>query len=350
MRGFSLLELLIAMAMFLVVGGAAFSLFNQNVLLATRQQNLSGVNIGLRSAMSQLEMDLSGAGQNVLAGAPNAGSFSPGIVIHNNVPGVAAACTPAAGWAYPVPSACFDSLTIINPNPAAPVLVVADPGGSGDLNRATLFADDRNNPGNDAALNNDVPPQSPFYKDGDELLVLYFTQPGGALLTCDPNQPANQSTYCMGVITLTKDAQVTGHKILLQHRPTGDEDPLGILGNSGFTKANGLNFPFPNTTSYIVDLSSSVNGGSAITYAVLPNPANPSNTQLVRCAAKVCDANNGQPLTDQVIGFKVGAALFDSAHNTDVANYFYNSANYCNGANADCSATPPPANAPDDFT
>ena len=61
---------MIAMALFLVMAGAAFTLFNQHVELASRQQNLSAVNIGLRNAMAQLEIDLASAGQNLLSGVP----------------------------------------------------------------------------------------------------------------------------------------------------------------------------------------------------------------------------------------------------------------------------------------
>ncbi len=105
---------------------------NTTAKLVTRQQNLSGVNIGLRNAMSQLEMDLSGAGQNFLSGVVNAQPFGLGVIIQNNVPGVAPACLPnPATWAYPVPSSCFDSFTIVSTKPCAtaggttaPVLVV----------------------------------------------------------------------------------------------------------------------------------------------------------------------------------------------------------------------------------
>ena len=61
-KGFTLIEMLVAMAVFLVVAGAAFSVFSRHAALVSRQQSLSGVNIGLRNAMAQLQMDLSGAG------------------------------------------------------------------------------------------------------------------------------------------------------------------------------------------------------------------------------------------------------------------------------------------------
>jgi len=350
MRGFSLVELLVAMALFMIVAGAAFSLFNQHITLAIRQENLSGVNIGLRNAMTQLEADLAGAGQNLLSSVPSAGQhFSLGVTINNNVPGTAAACAPnTADWSYPIPSACFDSLTIINTK-SCPVLDIDDPGNSQESlsTSSIMWGNDPNNPGNGATLANDAS----CYKNGDEVLVVQLPTTGQQQVQCD-NGPFN---YCMAVVTLTHDAQVSGSKIQLQHNPTGaSSDPLGIIfsasGGTNFTKANALNTDFSNG-AYIIDLG---DGTNDVTYAVQPNPAKANDPQLVRCVGTVCNGGNVQTLTDQVIGFKVGAALWDNAQNgaTDIANYFYNSANYCSNAvnGADCTTTPPPANDPYDFT
>lgn len=362
-RGFSLVELLVAMAVFMIVAGAAFSLFARHAQLVTRQQNLSGVNIGLRNAMSQLEMDLAGAGQNMLSGVVNAQPFGLGVMIQNNVPGVAPACTPnTTTWAYPVPSSCFDSFTIINSKACttaggtnAPVLVVNENANGNNQTNVTisnssiLWADDPNNSGNAAFLNSD----STCYKQGDELMVVSL--PNNGQPQCVTGNAASAFSYCMSFIVLTKDGNVTGNGIQLQHNPTGaGADPLGIFttstGGNNFNKANGLNYAFPNG-SYIIDLG---NGGNDITYAVQASATNPADPQLVRCQGVTCTAANSTVLTDQVIGFKVGAALWDNkaVGATEIANYFYNSANYCSDAvnNADCTQVPPPANDPNDFT
>ena len=47
--GFSLLELMLAISMFLVIGGAAFMLFRQAVPIYSQQQNLASVNINIGS-------------------------------------------------------------------------------------------------------------------------------------------------------------------------------------------------------------------------------------------------------------------------------------------------------------
>jgi len=348
-RGFSLLELMVATAIFLIVASAAFSLFDQNVKLATHQQNLSTVNIGLRNAMTQMEEDLSGAGQNLLASVPNAGTFSLGVIINNNVPGVAAACTPTSSWAYPVPSACFDSLTIINPKGCA-VLDINDGAGQENLgSTTTMVADDPNHPGVVATLTADAT----CFKNGDEVLVVQIPTPGGQQqsVNCD-NGSFN---YCVAAVNLTADASVVGSTIQLQHNTAGaDADPLGVIFNgsatNNFSLANSLNSNFSNG-AYIIDLG---NGSTAVTYAVQNSASDATDPQLLRCAGTACTTADQQLLSDQVIGFKVGAALWDNAqaNATDIANYFYNSKNYCSNAvgNADCTTTPPPQNDPNDFT
>jgi hypothetical protein len=245
--------------------------------------------------------------------------------------------------------ACFDSLTLVTVKPCAgspaAVLQIDDPGNSTEsLSSSSIVWGNDFNPG--ANLVNDAA----CYKKGDEILVV---QPSNGIpLTCDSG---NQFNYCMGVVTLTKDAQVSGGKIQLQHNPTGaGSDPLGILFNSSatnnYSNANGLGVGYSNG-AFIVDLG---DGTNDITYSVLPSATDPVNDQLVRCNGTACNAANAQVLTDQVIGFKIGAILWDNAKTnaTDDANYFYDSSKYCTDAiaGADCSTTPPPANDPNDFS
>lgn len=353
-RGFTIVELLIAMTIFMVVAGSAFSVFGQHAQVVAEQQNLSGVNIGLRGAMTQIQMDMSGAGGNLLAGVPNAPPFYFSVIINNNIPGTATACAPnTTNWSYPVASACFDSITILSPNNSlvkpcttaggtqAPVLVIADPGnGQESLSTSSImWGDDPTNSANDT---NDAT----CFKTGDEVLVIKVPS-----VNCDVNN--TQFYFCMNVVTLTKDAKMSGGKIQLQHNPTGaSNDPLGIMNNAAgqtnFTNALGNGF---SNGDYIVDLGT---GSNAMTYAVLANPANANDPQLVRCPGTSCTAANAQVVTDQVISFKVGADLWNNKQTnaTDLANYIYNAAHYCSDAitGVDCTATPPSQYDPNDFT
>ncbi|MGH9574442.1 MAG: hypothetical protein ACRD40_13060, partial [Candidatus Acidiferrales bacterium] len=341
---------------------------NQHTALAVRQQNLSGVNIGLRNGLAQLQIDLAGAGQNLLATDKTAPSFDLGVIIRNNVPGKAATCTPdTSTWAYPVSSACFDSFTIVNLNACAtgagggttaPVLVIDD-AGSEDLSaNGTTYANDPNFSENAGSLTSDAS----CFKAGDELLYIEIPQGGTTAPQCGDN---TTMFYCLAVTTLTADAKettATGVPTLnLTHNLVGTggavagcpgsscTDALGIIGASNFEHALLANFP--SATTYIVDLGK---GSNDVTYAVLANAANASDPQLLRCGGAVCTAASGQVVTDQVIGFKIGAALWDNDPDdaTDIANYFYDGTKYCSNAinGADCTVSPPPKNDPYDFT
>jgi prepilin-type N-terminal cleavage/methylation domain-containing protein len=376
-RGFTLIELLISVVVFLAVAGAAFSLFAQHVELVTKQQNLSSVNIGLRNAMSQLEMDLANSGQNLVNNVPTATQyFSLGVVIQNNVPGGAgvANCTPnTTTWGYPVSSACFDSLAIINPKlcsgcasnsafyPYVPVLRINDSADSMSSSTA-ISGSDANSV--DTAIVSTATLAANFTA-GDELLVLIpnnTTYVGGVPHCTGNTGPSlygfsSQSGYCMTTVKLTANATVVGSAISLpSYVPSGSggqpsgcpgascSDPLGLLYNvsapSGVNYAPALSAgPYgTSTNAYIIDLGS---GANDIWYSVQQNPANANDPQLMRCLGAPCTSATGQAVTDQVVGFKVGAALWDQGATTDIGSYFYNAANYCSGFMA--TATSPSA-------
>lgn len=365
-HGFTLIELMVAMVVFLVVAGTAFSVFDKHMQMVTRQENLSGVNLALRNAAGQLQMDLTKSGQNLLAGIGNSQvSFSAGVIINNNVPlaqgGNAANCAPSgAMYSYPLPSACFDSITIFGPrsvgcaatpNGYAPVLQIADPGNSQESlsSSSIMWGSDPNNAANNAADAN-------CFKNGDELLVIQLPS-GGATLNCAAGVA---SSFCLASVTLTKNAQVSGGKIQLQHNPTGGSGgPGGCPGTACTDPQNVINNPNSNTGTnfnnelaagfsngaYIVDIGSTA---SEVTYGVQINPQQANDPQLVRC-----DSNGCAVLADQVIGFKVGAALWnnDQGGQPDIANYFYDSSKYCTEINgADCNTVPPPVNDQYDFS
>lgn len=336
---------MISSVVFLTITATAFSLFNQHLQLSTRQVNLSGINIGMRNAMAQMEMDLSTGGQNllgtVLTGAP---VFGIGVNIQNNLPGTAALCKMNADWSYPIPSACYDAMTIYTVKPCvlaggittAPVLVL-NGAGSEFLNASGSLLGTDNNPG--AVLANDAS----CFAAGDEILVVQFPTGGPQTIKCDNVTPFN---YCIGVVNLSANATVAGASIQLPHAAAGaGNDQLNIIYNNSatnnFFQANGITTGY-TAGAYIVDLGTTAN---TVSYKVQVNPNNAVDPQLVRCTAGVCSA-----VVDQVIGFKVGAALWDNKQPTDIANYFYNSLNYCNGALADCSLSPPQANDAYDFS
>ncbi len=109
-RGFSLIELMVAMAIFLLVSASVFILFSQQQTNANQQQGLVGLNIGIRNAVAQLQLDLANAGTGYYVGA-NIPSWPVGITIVNNVPGSGTSCYDATTNTYT--AKCFDQLNVL---------------------------------------------------------------------------------------------------------------------------------------------------------------------------------------------------------------------------------------------
>src|SRR5256885_1347617 len=78
--GFSLVELMLALSLFLVISSAAFSLFAKEETTFLHQQAIAGTNIALRNSSAQLQMDLYNAGTAYFQGA-NIPSWPVGVTI-----------------------------------------------------------------------------------------------------------------------------------------------------------------------------------------------------------------------------------------------------------------------------
>lgn len=60
--GFTLIELMVATVVFLIIGGAAFTLFHRHARLFGDQQNQVALNVSMRNALSLLQIDTVNAG------------------------------------------------------------------------------------------------------------------------------------------------------------------------------------------------------------------------------------------------------------------------------------------------
>src|SRR5258708_1582796 len=67
--GFSLIELMVAMALFLVVAGAAVNLLTKHAPVFAAQQNQATLNVGMRNAVAQMQLDVVNAGSGFYPGA-----------------------------------------------------------------------------------------------------------------------------------------------------------------------------------------------------------------------------------------------------------------------------------------
>jgi len=277
-----------------VIAGAAFSLFSTHAPLFTRQQNIAGLNITLRNAVTQMELDAVNAGNGYYPG-PDIASWPVGITINNQQPN--GACYNATAHSYS--ASCFDTLAVIGVDPSVPPTHPDPPGnscGATDTN-AILFVD--------------PPPASEFSGSSSQFASLFHSGDQLLLIKSDGSQ--------MATTTLTKDGAVTGGKIQLQHNPTGANaaDPLGITtyaatkgASDAFANKLGNQFCQPDWvlklawTRYNVDAT---------------DPTNPKLTRQV-------SGNAPEVLAEQIIGFKIGASLWsgtDSGDAYDFKNYNY---------------------------
>jgi prepilin-type N-terminal cleavage/methylation domain-containing protein len=83
-QGFTLIELMVAMTIFLIIGAAAMSLFRQHANLFTTQQGEVGLNMGLRNALQQIQTDAVQAGNGFYnSGATQTSNTPAGVTIQN---------------------------------------------------------------------------------------------------------------------------------------------------------------------------------------------------------------------------------------------------------------------------
>jgi len=285
-RGFSLVELLVAMGVFLVVGAAAFSLVQRHQPLFNQQQNSAALNIGLRNAVAQLQEDLSNAGAGFYVGA-NVPNFPIGVTLITNP--VTTDCHNAATNTYS--ASCFDRLNIIVIDPNTPPV---HPSGSATTCVSTTSSIVFTQP----APGQTLAQTAGNFHTGDQLLLV---KGDGSLMT---------------TIVLTKDGSVSGTKAQLQHNPTGANgtntsanDPLGISTNSN----NKLGSNFCNNDWVLKILP--------ISYWA--DTTDPNNPKLMRLQGGVSSV-----VTEQVIGFKVGASLWNSGTGTSTRDYNFDASTF----------------------
>jgi len=284
--GFTMIELMVSVALFIVIGGAAFSLFSQHAPLFTRQQNLTGLNITMRNAVAQMQMDTVNAGTGYYPGS-NFPDWPIGITIQNNP--ASTSCFNSATHTYT--ATCFDTLNVIAMDPTTPPSHPSDIGSNCvSTTSSVLFA---NPPTGITAAT-----LASYFHSGDQILVV----------KSDGSQ--------MTTTILSKDGKVSGSKVQLQHNPTaGDgsnlssDDPLGITTNP----SNKLGTSFC-TNDWIMKLA-------PVTYAV--DATDPTDPKLTRKQNGSIDV-----IAEQVIGFKVGATIWNSASNTSSAFYSFDASSY----------------------
>lgn len=307
--GFSILELLLATVIFLVVAGAALSLFSVQQPLLNRQQNFAGLNIAMRNAVAQIQLDVANAGTGYYPGT-DIPDWPVGVTIVNSNP--ASACNTPATYTYS--STCFDQLNVLATDPNTPPSH-PDTGGfafnSGDCIATTSSPIYVYPPSGTTAAT-----LASDYHNGDQLLLVDTANSKitTILLSGLTGTGGTATTYTNNGYTGVK---LTFNTTNSDGTNTPANDPLNVttcLVTTTPCPAGDLN-PKLNTsfcyTDWILRLQ-------PITYSV--STANASDPELVRTQGGTTSV-----LAEQVIGFKVGAVAWNVTD--DTTPYSYNASN-----------------------
>jgi prepilin-type N-terminal cleavage/methylation domain-containing protein len=295
-RGFTLLELLVASAVFVVICGAALTFFAYHLPIFKRQQNMAGLNIAVRNAVSQLQLDVVNAGSGYYQGI-NIPDFPIGLTIQNNVATSSSPCNTPSTFTYG--TNCFDQLNIIAVDSTVPPSHPTDNGSNCVSTTSSILFANPISPTTTAQL-------ASYYHTGDEVLVV----------KADGSQ--------MTTAVLSKDGNVAGGKVQLQHNPSATDgsntsDPAGITSYAN--NKLGTSFCPADWILKIVP----------ITYKV--DTSNASDPKLIR--EQPSGSTNDVILAEQVVGFKVGAIIWNSCTpsctSDDGSSYVYDDSTYSSG-------------------
>ncbi|HUI42614.1 MAG TPA: prepilin-type N-terminal cleavage/methylation domain-containing protein [Terriglobia bacterium] len=302
-QGFSLLELVVAMAVFSIVSAAAFSLFNQQQTVFVQQQGQVGLNIGLRNALTMMQMDVANAGSGLQAGA-NVPSWPVGVTFS----------VPPSGTCYnatnpPTYSAsCFDSMNIITASTSAQAVNATNSTGNNgpaycsDTSTGTAYAQ--------KASSLTLAQTAAQFSNGDELLFV------------------NSNGHKMTAVILNAAGTVAGTAVRLTFGATtaagvNSSDPLKIATVA--LTSSVVNDVWTDTTAFSDQLASQFCGPdwiiklAPINYKVDTTTA--SNPKLTRS-----QSGSTSVVMEQVVGFKVGTAIWNDGSggvDSTYAPYYY---------------------------
>jgi type II secretory pathway pseudopilin PulG len=380
-RGTTLFELVVSMAVFLVISGAAFSLFNQQQLATTNLQGSVGLNLALRNTTSQLQLDLANAGNGYYQQGALIPSWPVGVTIVNNFVQSGQPCyTTAGGYT----STCFDQLNIISNDPVLyPAINATDStGGTASTNCSYTNTGNDNVSGSTGSPNTattvyaqpatglTAAQTAAKFVAGDQLL---FVQGAGQYMTTARLVSAGSSSGNVVALSIYQ-TYVDGTNIYPSSTSTLYGDPLditacdrtdtgSITGYQLVTPTSGpnVNLTTPNCPPY---LSTNLTNATAnkIALGVSYGIKYCSGDWIIKLspikyyAKQNSDPNNPWQLIrwqngiesvvmDQLLGFKIGANTWDSQSDQSMGGYsspYYNyqASTYCIGGNGvDCTGT-----------
>ena len=297
-----------AMFIFVIVGGAAFLLFRQDVPLFNQQQNMSGLNIAIQNAVLQIQQDVENAGTGYYVGT-NLPSFPVGVTISNST---STTSNPCQGSNYTYNATCFDTLSIITTDPNTPPQGLGTAGNCIQTYTSPILL---STTGTSAALT----ALAGHYNVGDELLLVNTsgTQMMTVTVSATPSVTSVSGTNYVS-IPINTTANLTANPNVAAN--TAANDPLGITTHANVYADNGYaqwGNQFCNG-DFLLRLQPTV-------YSVdTTSLGSPSNPKLIRT-----QSGTSNVIAEQIIGFRVGAALWNGI-STDTTNprYNYNASTY----------------------
>lgn len=313
--GFTLVEFLVAMAVFTIVGGSVLAMFANQAPYFSRQQNLAGLNIAMQNAVSELQLNLANAGTGYYPGIVIP-SWPIGVTITNQNYG-STACNNPSTFTYT--STCFDKLNILTVNPS---VLPSHPTNSTGSSASTACSY--------------ITGPSPFYilpnsgqtlaqtaagfSIGDQVLLVKSGGGGGG------TQGPNGSTSTTG----TNGAQVNTFVITAAPVVNASTVALTFVPSTDTTSYTNLpvNDPLDISTPSTSSTTDSLNLGNSFcasdwlmkldptTYRV--DLTNSQDPKLVRD-----QGGNTDTIAEQIIGFKVGGSTWNINNAQDLTYSFY---------------------------
>jgi len=284
--GFSLIELMVAMSLFLVIGGAVVALIRRHVPLFNTAQNQASLNVSLRNAVAQLQMEVVNAGSSYSATNPM--PFWPiGATI---TPATSAIATCQGTQTYV--AACFDQFSLIDADSTIPALAPSsDPTGLAQINTnapaGVLYLTYPGTPS--GATSNQYASWAATLTTGTELMLVQ----GGT------DMPAGQPEISV-VVVQAPGATSTGNFIQVPIAPTTGngipvtsptDDPMRIYDAGESARFTNL---FQPQFDYAIKLNSTK-------YSV--DGSDPTNPKLIRTSP----TGAVDVIAEQIVGFNVGA-------------------------------------------
>jgi prepilin-type N-terminal cleavage/methylation domain-containing protein len=313
--GFTLVELLVTLMVFLVISGAAFSLISKHMPIFATQQSQSGLNFSLRNAVAQMQIDVVNAGEGFYPGADVA-AWPVGVTIKNNVSG--STCYDSVSKTYG--QSCFDTLTVIATDRSTSPAGISDSGGNplaSSVSTSTssdLFV----KPSGTMTASQ----LAASLKNGNQILIVEAS--GGKTLMTTAILSAD-ATASGGVVHLTHYATQTYNGIDESQGGgwnSSSNDPLGLSTNKAQSWTSNPSDPNSDLVTLTDQFDS--NGWvlklAPVKYSV--DASDPTNPKLIRTDSSDCPTANPCTIAEQIVGFKVGASVWNRTGNDDtVYNY-----------------------------